>query len=67
MKFHIVRKAAYFLLVIGGLNLGIIGFFDYDVIGKVFSVEVARIIDGAIGLAALYGCYELRNLTKSGK
>ncbi len=50
---------AIVLVIIGGLNLGILGLFNVDVIGKIFeSVEVvARIIYVLIGLAALYMIY----------
>lgn len=54
-KVSAFSKISYVLLVIGGLNWGILGLFDYNVIGKIFSTDVARIIYSAVGLAALYG------------
>jgi uncharacterized membrane protein YuzA (DUF378 family) len=42
------------LLVIGGLNWGIIGLFDRDVIDAIFGMTVARGIFIAVGLAAVY-------------
>ena len=49
-KLHMV---AFLLLVVGGLNWGLIGFFDWG-IGNVLSDAVARIVYILIGLAAVY-------------
>lgn len=62
MKMNIIGKTAYTLLVIGGLNWALIGFFNYDLIGKVFSVDVARIIYSIIGVAALYGLFSIASM-----
>ena len=49
---------AYVLLVIGGLNWGLIGFFNYDIVAAIFGGDMmaagARIIYALVGLAALY-------------
>lgn len=49
---------AYILLVIGGLNWGLIGFFGYDAITAIFGGNMlaagARVIYALVGLAALY-------------
>jgi uncharacterized membrane protein YuzA (DUF378 family) len=52
---------AIILLIIGGINLGITGLFDYDVIVAMFSDSpmTARIVFFVIGIAALYMCYSL--------
>ncbi len=57
MKMNILDKIAYTLLVIGGLNWAFVGFFDYNLVSKVFSAGLARIIYSAVGLAGLYGLY----------
>lgn len=54
MKMNGLDKLAYLLVVIGGLNWGLIGFFKYDLVGKIFSEGLARVIYGAVGVAALY-------------
>jgi uncharacterized protein len=42
------------LTVIGGINWGLIGFFNYDLIDTVFAGTLARVIYGIVGLCALY-------------
>ncbi len=47
---------AIFLVIIGGLNLGLLGLFDYNLIESIFGVMsgITRIIYTIIGLSALY-------------
>lgn len=52
-------KFVYILLIIGGLNMGIVGFFDTNLISDIFSEEVTRIIYSLIGVAALAGLYKV--------
>jgi uncharacterized membrane protein YuzA (DUF378 family) len=59
MKMNILDKTAYTLLVIGGLNWALIGFFNYNLVGKIFSTDVARIIYSVVGVAALYGVFTI--------
>lgn len=54
MKMNAADKLAYLLVVIGGLNWGLVGFFDYNLVSKVFSNGLARVIYAIVGLAALY-------------
>lgn len=46
----------FILLVIGGLNWGLIGFFGYDVIAAILGdmTTIAKVFYALIGLAALY-------------
>lgn len=53
------NKFVYILLIIGGINLGILGFFNTNLIDDIFSKEVVRIIYGFIGVAALIGLYKI--------
>lgn len=47
---------ALVLLIIGGINWGIIGFFGYDIISAIFGVATgaARVLYALVGLSALY-------------
>ena len=45
------------LVIIGAVNWGLIGFFQYDIIAAIFggmSAVVSRILYAAVGLAGLY-------------
>lgn len=48
--------AAAVLLVIGGLNWGMVGFFGQDIVSSLFGSmsAVSRLIFGLVGMAALY-------------
>lgn len=41
------------LILIGALNWGLVGFFDYNLVGAIFG-EFARVIYAVVGLAGLY-------------
>jgi uncharacterized membrane protein YuzA (DUF378 family) len=47
---------AWILVIIGGLNWGLVGLFNYNLIDAVFGVgsAIARIIYILVGLAAVY-------------
>jgi len=47
---------AFVLLVIGGLNWGLVGFFNYNLVSAIFAGApvVARFIYALVGLAALW-------------
>jgi len=46
---------AFILVIIGGLNWGLIGFFKFDLVAAIFGdmSAVSRAIYGLVGLAAL--------------
>lgn len=47
------------LVVVGGLNWGLIGFFDFNLVQFIFSDShnIARIVYAIVGLASLYLIY----------
>ncbi len=53
---HIVNTLAKILLIIGGLNWGLIGLFQFNLVNVIFGnmEAIARIIYVLVGLAALY-------------
>lgn len=54
----VIRFVVMLLLVIGALNWGLVGFFQYDLIADLFggmSNTVARVIYALVGLAGIYG------------
>ncbi len=67
MKMNALDKAVYLLLVVGGLNWGLVGFFKYNLVDKVFGVEsnVGRVVYALVGLAAVYGVYTIVSMMAS--
>lgn len=57
------------LLVIGGLNWGLVGFFNMDIIATVFGqmTMLTRVVYGLIGLSALYYIFNWRTSHKRSK
>jgi len=55
-KYNFLDWLSLVLVIIGGLNWGIIGFFDYNVVGAIFGGAsiITRIIYAVVGLAGLY-------------
>lgn len=54
-------KLALALMIIGGLNWGLVGVFKYNLVDEIFGVEstLARIIYTLVGVAALYALLRL--------
>ncbi|MES2274150.1 MAG: DUF378 domain-containing protein, partial [Chlamydiota bacterium] len=54
----LLRFVVLLLMVIGSLNWGLVGFFQYDLVSDIFGGMMsvgARVIYVLIGLAGLYG------------
>lgn len=52
-----LKKLILILLIIGGINWGLVGFFNYNLVSAVFGgslLIISRIIYAVVGLAALY-------------
>jgi uncharacterized membrane protein YuzA (DUF378 family) len=61
MEMNATDKTAYVLAVIGGLNWGLVGFFKYNLVDKIFGAgsSGARVVYAIVGLAALYMLYTM--------
>ena len=49
---------ALILLIVGGLNWGLVGLFQFDLVAAIFGGQgsaIARIVYVLVGIAALYG------------
>jgi uncharacterized protein len=55
----ILHIVAWVLLIIGGLNWGLVGVADVDLVAKIFGAGsvLSRIIYILIGLSGIYGIY----------
>jgi uncharacterized membrane protein YuzA (DUF378 family) len=64
----ILNNIALLLLIIGGLNWGLLGLFQFDLVAALFGGQVgprsglSNLIYILVGLAALYGIYLFRPL-----
>jgi uncharacterized membrane protein YuzA (DUF378 family) len=56
------------LAVVGGLNWGLVGLFDLDLVAAMFGARTAisRLIYAVIGVSALYSIYAGLKLTRHG-
>ncbi len=64
---NMLDKITYTLLVIGGLNWALVGFFNYNFVSQIFSTDVARIIYSVVGVAALYGLFSIAMMKSKAK
>ncbi len=65
-----MKKLILILMIIGGINWGLIGFFNFNLVSAIFGGMkiIERIIYAAVGLASLWGisflfktCFTLGN------
>lgn len=56
MRFNSLDWIATVLLIIGGLNWGLIGLFDFNLVDAIFGVmsTLSRIVYSLVGLSAVY-------------
>ena len=52
---HILKLITYFLVIIGAINWGLIGFFGFDLVGAIFGEMslLARFVYVLVGISAL--------------
>ena len=53
----IIDKIALVLIIIGAINWGLIGFFEFDLVKTLFGdmTVLSRIIYGLVGISGLWG------------
>ena len=56
-KSCIIDMIAWILMIIGGLNWGLVGFFNFNLVDYLFGnmPMVARVIYAVVGIASIYG------------
>ena len=67
MEMKTVDKVAYSLLVVGGLNWGIVGLFEEDLVSEVFGIDLARVVFVVVGAAAAYVLYTIVKMMSAKK
>jgi len=72
MKYNTLDWIAWVLVLIGGLNWGLVGFFNWDLVANVFgggdaAATFPRVIYAIVGVAALYMLVMVGKWSKNGK
>lgn len=66
-RMNAVDWIAMVLLIVGGLNWGLVGLFDIDLVAALFGTQtpLARMVYVLVGLAALYSIYTSSKMASS--
>lgn len=66
-KMNALDWVAMLLLMIGGLNWGLVGLFNVDIVAALFGTQSAlsRIVYVLVGLSALYSIYTSSKMASS--
>jgi uncharacterized protein len=66
-KLNIADWIALALVIVGGINWGLIGFFKFDLVATIFGdmTSISRIVYGLVGLSAVYVLAITANLSKN--
>lgn len=56
MKLNVIDWSALVLIIVGGLNWGLVGAFKFNLVDKIFGVDslLSRVIYIVVGLSATY-------------
>jgi uncharacterized membrane protein YuzA (DUF378 family) len=67
--FNALDWIATLLLIIGGLNWGLVGAFDVDIVAALFGSgsTISRVVYILVGLSALYGLYMMTKMGRSSR
>lgn len=58
MKYNILDWIVAVLVIVGAINWGLVGFFDWNLVAKIFGDGTAtKVIYDLVGLAGLYMIY----------
>lgn len=59
-----IDTIAIILLIIGGLNWGLVGFFNFDLIAAIFGPEsiLSRIIYSLVGISAIWHAVQFNSI-----
>lgn len=62
----VLKTIAFILLIIGGLNWGLVGLFNFDLVAAIFKAIpiVSRVIYVLVGLSAVYVIATYKSICK---
>ena len=65
-KLNALVMIAFILIIIGGLNWGLVGVFSFDLVAAIFGAMtiISRIVYTLVGIAAIYTAITLPKLAK---
>ena len=66
MKLNILDWVVVVLVIVGGLNWGLVGAFNFDLVATIFGAMsvLSKIVYVLVGLAAVYMIYMATKLSK---
>ena len=69
MKSKSIQSISQILLIIGGINWGLVGLLDINLVSTIFGdmTTLSRIIYTIVGLAGIYALMDMCNMCKSCK
>ncbi|MFZ4648930.1 MAG: DUF378 domain-containing protein [Patescibacteria group bacterium] len=61
-----IKIIALLLVIIGGLNWGLVGIFNFDLVAAIFGnmATLSRIVYALVGLSAVWLIFEFSKMTK---
>lgn len=61
MRLNAIDITALILIIIGGINWGLVGVFNYNLVDAIFGVGsfLSRTVYAVVGIAAIYTIYPL--------
>jgi uncharacterized protein len=67
MKMNAVDWIALVLVIVGGVNWGLVGFFKFDLVAQIFGdmSALSRTVYALVGLSALYLIYTATKLANT--
>ena len=69
MRLNAVDILAFVLVIVGGLNWGLVGAFDYNLVDAIFGSGsgISKVIYVLVGVAALYVGYVVIKMSSKAK
>lgn len=64
---NIIKSIAYTLVLIGAINWGLVGFFEFDLVRFIFGdmTILSRIVYSLIGISAIFSAFAVRTCDKT--
>lgn len=61
-----LKALALILVIVGGLNWGLVGFFQFDLVAAIFGdmTAISRVVYSLVGLSAIFVAVKLPSMTK---